>query len=113
MLVDRAKDMIIRGGENIYPREIEAVVHQLPADRRGRGGRAARVRSTAKSPRCSSQLHPGRQLQVDRGNPRSTLHKSPSKYKLPVEITILDELPKNAVGKIAKRSLRQRFANTH
>ena len=30
VLVDRAKDMIIRGGENIYPREIEAVAHGLP-----------------------------------------------------------------------------------
>ncbi len=31
VLVDRKKDMIIRGGENIYPKEIEAVLHQHPA----------------------------------------------------------------------------------
>jgi len=41
---------------------------------------------------------------------REHLHESLSKYKLPVEITILDELPKNAVGKLAKPNLRQRLA---
>jgi non-ribosomal peptide synthetase component E (peptide arylation enzyme) len=36
-----------------------------------------------------------------------------SKYKLPVEITIMDDLPKNAVGKIAKPELRKRLVETH
>jgi non-ribosomal peptide synthetase component E (peptide arylation enzyme) len=35
-----------------------------------------------------------------------------SKYKLPVEITILDDLPKNPVGKIDKPALRRQFAET-
>ena len=41
-VVDRKKDMIIRGGENIYPAELEAVLHEHPA--RGRGGRGRRAR---------------------------------------------------------------------
>jgi non-ribosomal peptide synthetase component E (peptide arylation enzyme) len=41
------------------------------------------------------------------------LRDSLSKYKLPVEITILDDLPKIAVGKIAKPSLRQLLAANH
>ncbi len=110
VLVDRAKDMIIRGGENIYPREIEAVVHQCPQI-----AEAAVVGQPnpvyGEEPVLFVSAHPGRQLQVDLI--REHLHESLSKYKLPVEITILDELPKNAVGKIDKRSLRQRFAITH
>ena len=56
-------------------------------------------------------LHPDKQLDVDAIGEH--LRGSLCKYKLPVEITVLDDLPKNAVGKIAKPSLRQRFAATH
>ena len=47
-IVGRIKDMIIRGGENIYPREIEEFLHTHPARRRGPGDRRARARSTAR-----------------------------------------------------------------
>jgi long-chain acyl-CoA synthetase len=56
-------------------------------------------------------VYPDKQLDVDAIGEH--LRESLSKYKLPVEITVLDDLPKNAVGKIAKPSLRQRLAATH
>jgi acyl-CoA synthetase (AMP-forming)/AMP-acid ligase II len=110
LLVDRAKDMIIRGGENIYPREIETVVHQLPQIAEAAVvGRPNPV--YGEEPVLFVSLHPDKQLDVD--VIREHLSESLSKYKLPVDITVLDDLPKNAVGKIAKPSLRQLFAATH
>jgi long-chain acyl-CoA synthetase len=55
-------------------------------------------------------LHPDRSLTVDMI--REHLSSSLSKYKLPVEITIMEDLPKNAVGKIAKPELRKLFVET-
>ena len=106
VLVDRAKDMIIRGGENIYPREIEAVVHQLPQIA------AAAVVGRAnpfygEEPVLFVSLHPDKSISLDQISDH--LRESLSKYKLPVEITILDDLPKNPVGKIDKPSLRKRL----
>jgi long-chain acyl-CoA synthetase len=110
VLVDRAKDMIIRGGENIYPREIEAVVHGLPQIAEAAVvGRAHPV--YGEEPVLFVSLHPRQTLDTD--EIRAHLSESLSKYKLPVEITILDDLPKNAVGKIAKPELRKRLAETH
>jgi long-chain acyl-CoA synthetase len=109
VLVDRAKDMIIRGGENIYPREIEAVVHGLPQIAEAAVvGRAHPV--YGEEPVLFVSVHPDKSISVDQI--RDHLSQSLSKYKLPVEITILGDLPKNAVGKIAKPALRQLLGST-
>jgi len=109
VLVDRAKDMIIRGGENIYPREIEVAVHGLAQIAEAAVvGRAHPV--YGEEPVLFVSLHPEAALDVDAI--RDHLRASLSKYKLPVEITIMDDLPKNAVGKIAKPELRERVVQT-
>jgi acyl-CoA synthetase (AMP-forming)/AMP-acid ligase II len=104
VLVDRAKDMIIRGGENIYPKEIETVVYQLP----GIAEAAVVGRASAlygEEPVLFASQQPGAELTADAI--AAHLRGSLSKYKLPVEITLLSELPKNPVGKIDKPSLRK------
>jgi long-chain acyl-CoA synthetase len=110
VLVDRAKDMIIRGGENIYPREIEAVVHQLPQIAEAAVvGRANPV--YGEEPVLFVSLHPDKSISIDQI--RDHLSESLSQYKLPVEITILGDLPKNPVGKIDKPTLRKLQVETH
>ncbi len=104
MLVDRAKDMIIRGGENIYPKEIETVAYQLPEIAEAAAiGRANPV--YGEEPILFVSLNSGADIATDRIHEH--LRTSLSKYKLPVEITIMDELPKNSVGKISKPALRK------
>jgi len=104
VLVDRAKDMIIRGGENIYPKEIETVVYQLPEIAEAAVvGRAHPV--YGEEPVLYVSLNAGADLDAEkiRGHVSGAL----SKYKLPVDITFLAEMPKNAVGKIDKPLLRR------
>ena len=109
LLVDRAKDMIIRGGENIYPREIEGVVHGLPQIAEAAVvGRAHPV--YGEEPVLFVSLHPDGTLDTDAI--REHLRASLSRYKLPVQITIMTDLPKNPVGKIDKPTLRQRLVET-
>jgi long-chain acyl-CoA synthetase len=107
MLVDRAKDMIIRGGENIYPKEIETVVYQIPEIAEAAVvGRAHSV--YGEEPVLFVSLNSGATISADRI--RDHIRGSLSKYKHPAEITILDDLPKNPVGKIDKPTLRKSIA---
>ena len=110
MLVDRAKDMIIRGGENIYPKEIETVAYQLPQIAEAAViGRAHPV--YGEEPVLFVSPCSGADISTDRISEH--LRASLSKFKLPVEITILDDLPKNPVGKIDKPKLRKSIAENH
>ena len=103
ILVDRAKDMIIRGGENIYPKEIETVVYQLPEV-----AEAAVVGRPnplyGEEPELFVSLTSGSTL--DPAQIHAHLTRELAKYKVPVEITVLNELPEESDGKIDKRSLR-------
>jgi long-chain acyl-CoA synthetase len=102
-IVDRIKDMIIRGGENIYPKEIETALYGhegvLEAAVVGRPDDVLGEVVVA-----YVALRPGTEVSVDQ------LHdlcaEQLAKYKRPVLIEVLNELPKNPVGKIDKPALR-------
>ena len=109
VLVDRAKDMIIRGGENIYPREIEEVVHHLP-----QVAEAAVVGRPnplyGEEPVLFCSAHPNATVSPE--TVRDHVAMRLAKNKQPVEITVLDNLPKIPVGKIDKPALRRLLAES-
>ncbi|WP_086840908.1 class I adenylate-forming enzyme family protein [Amycolatopsis kentuckyensis] len=102
-LVGRSKDMIIRGGENIYPKEIEDVLTGDPAvleaavigvpDEKWGEVVVAYV-----------QPRPGRSVDPAALNARCA--ENLSGYKRPTELVVLEAIPKNPVGKIDKGALR-------
>jgi acyl-CoA synthetase (AMP-forming)/AMP-acid ligase II len=105
-LVDRVKDLIIRGGENIYPKEIEDVLYTVPAVLE-----AAVVGQPdpvfGEQPVAFVTLRSG--FDVVPEDLIEHCRQSLARYKVPREVYIEEMLPKNAVGKIAKPELRQRL----
>jgi acyl-CoA synthetase (AMP-forming)/AMP-acid ligase II len=105
VLVDRIKDMIIRGGENIYPKEIESVLYTHPGVLEAAVvGRPDEVLGEVVV--AYAALRPQTTVTVQELHELCAEHLA--KYKLPVLIELLDELPKNPVGKIDKPTLRKR-----
>ncbi|HTV99655.1 MAG TPA: AMP-binding protein [Streptosporangiaceae bacterium] len=108
-LVDRVKDLIIRGGENIYPKEIEDVLHGHPAVLE-----AAVVGQPdpvfGEQPVAFVTLRPGRSALPD--DLIEHCRGSLARYKVPRAVYVEEALPKNPVGKIAKPVLRERFKET-
>ena len=103
-VVDRKKDMIISGGENIYCAEVENVLAGHPGDRRGGGDRADRTRSGARCPIARGRGVAG-------GSRSSTdldefLTERLARYKHPKALEIVDALPRNPAGKVLKTELR-------
>lgn len=102
-IVDRKKDMIIRGGENIYPIEVEEVLYQMPEVLE-----AAVVglphEVYGEVPKAFVVLKEDKSL--DENSILSYCQTRLAKYKVPYEIKFLAELPRNASGKVLKHTLR-------
>ncbi|RNM17392.1 class I adenylate-forming enzyme family protein [Nocardioides pocheonensis] len=102
-LVGRTKDMIIRGGENIYPKEIEDV---LAADPSVLEVAVIGVPDDTWGERVVAYVQPRPGGTVDPASLRARCVESLSGFKRPTETFTVDAIPKNAVGKIDKAALR-------
>ena len=102
-ILNRRKDLIISGGENIYPKELEDLVYTLPS-----------VKECAvvpvpdpkwgQVPALFVAFHDGESMTAD--EIVSFMMKSLAKYKVPKYVKILPALPRNGTGKIVRNELR-------
>lgn len=104
-IVDRKKDMILTGGENVYPREVEEVLYQHPAV-----VEAAVV--GAADPKWGEKVVAVvcRRSDVSGEELIGFCRERIASYKKPRHVIFIDALPKNASGKVLKRELRERIA---
>ena len=107
-IVDRKKDMLIRGGENIYCIEVENVLYDHPAVMD-----AALIglphKTLGEEPAAVVMVKPD--MQIDEAELRAFLAARLASFKVPVRFAIIaDPLPRNANGKIMKPALRELFA---
>ncbi len=105
-IVDRKKDLIISKGINIYPREIEEVLYHHPSIK------AAAVIGikddhSGEIPIAYVELDE-EQEPVSESDIKSYLKQHLANFKIPKSISFLDELPKNATGKVLKRVLKEK-----
>ena len=101
-IVDRSKDMIIRGGYNVYPREIEEVLYEHPAVREAA---VVGIRDDILGEEVGAAvvLKPG--AQADAAELRAFVKERVAAYKYPRKVWIVDDLPKGPTGKILKREI--------
>jgi fatty-acyl-CoA synthase len=105
-LCDRVKDMVITGGENVYPAEVEGVLYEhpaiaevavigLPDDKWGEAVTAV------------VRLVPGSELTLE--ELRAFAAQKLARYKLPLRLHFVDEMPRNPAGKVLKYRLREQL----
>ncbi|MCM3690263.1 fatty acid--CoA ligase family protein [Neobacillus niacini] len=107
-IVDRKKDLIIVGGYNVYPREVEEVLYNHPD-----------VVEVAVLGEPDSEFGESVKCYVVSKNPNTTeeqfleyCREHLAKYKVPSSIEFLEELPKNTTGKILRRALKTQITQT-
>ncbi|MCF6092811.1 o-succinylbenzoate--CoA ligase [Microaerobacter geothermalis] len=107
-IAGRMKEMIISGGENIYPLEVEQVLNEIPAvDEVAVIG--VPDEKWGEVPKAFVALKPGARL--DEEDLKNHCFSRLARYKVPKSILFLDQLPKNATGKIDKPLLKREYGN--
>lgn len=105
-LCDRAKDMVISGGVNIYPAEIEAELHKMP----GVGDCAVfGIPDDEFGESLCAVVQPQPGATLSEADVRSFLRERVAGYKVPKKVEFRSDLPREDSGKIFKRKLREPY----
>jgi fatty-acyl-CoA synthase len=102
-VVDRVKDMIISGGENVYPAEVETAINALPGVT-GSGVIAYPDERWGEVGLAFVAAEPGAWTPESL---RAALSGSLAGYKIPRHVRFVDDLPRTAIGKVRKEDLRR------
>ncbi len=106
----RAKDLIISGGFNVYPAEVENALDALPMI----GESAVIGLPHADFGEAVTAVVTARDgNQVDENEVRSQLETVLAKFKLPKRVLVKDALPRNAMGKVQKNALREEYSKLY
>jgi long-chain acyl-CoA synthetase len=103
-LVDRAKDMIVSGGANVYPAEVEAVLREHPAVAEVA---VIGVPDDTWGERVHAVVVPG--MPVTESDLLVVCRERLVRAKCPSSVELVDDLPRDPVGKVRKRDLRDRY----
>jgi acyl-CoA synthetase (AMP-forming)/AMP-acid ligase II len=99
---DRKSLVILRGGANVYPAEVERVLLDHPAVD---SGAVLGVPDERLGERVAAVVSPATGVEIDVDDVRAHLLANLAKYKVPEQITVVEALPRNAMGKIVRKDL--------
>jgi long-chain acyl-CoA synthetase len=105
-LTDRANDMVISGGVNIYPAEIESVLYQLPAVR---DCAVFGIPDEEYGESLAAHIEIGEGFALNEDDVRKFVRDNLSGFKVPKVVVFDDDLPREDSGKLFKRRIRDRY----
>jgi long-chain acyl-CoA synthetase len=106
-IVDRLKDMIITGGENVYPREVEEVLYTRPEVLECA---VVGLPDPEYGERVTAFIVPRKGHHIDPASLKDYLKTRLAGFKVPKEYIAIEDLPKSSAGKVLKREVRKRYS---
>jgi long-chain acyl-CoA synthetase len=103
-IVDRKKDMINRGGENVYPREVEMAIETHP---KVREVSVIGIPDPALTEQVKAYIILNEKDSLTNDELKAYLKDKLARYKIPSLVEFVDDLPRNPTGKVLKKELRR------
>lgn len=109
-IVGRGKDLIITGGYNVYPIEVELEIDALPGVNESA---VIGVPHPDFGEGVTAVIVPDKDQALDEASIRDALEPRLARFKLPKRIVFVDALPRNTMGKVQKSALRERYRDLY